>query len=174
MEHKEPQTAENKDVSIWLEPAQERIPAAPLPPSQPNEPPAARHNPRARKHGWWRYLGLLTAGLCCYTVLTILASLVWGYIAYSRQGYISGEGWLPVYIFLGAIFFSSCLVTALGRGGVIFPALLFSLLANTMSFLLAESSLPPLKDILIKLGLSLLCAAVGFTITKLLIIIRRP
>jgi hypothetical protein len=116
---------------------------------------------------------LQIAGLCCYGILIGLAALAWGYIVYSSRGYISGEESLSVYIFFGAIFLSSCLITALSRGGAIFPALLFSLLANGASFLLTELSTPPFSGLLLKVGFSLLIAAVAFTLTKLLIISGR-
>jgi hypothetical protein len=172
MEFEPPLKTEKQDAPTWPQPEQEFVSAIPSSLSQPEEPPVARFILRTRKRGFWHYIGLLIAGLCCYAVIIMLAALIWGYIVYSQQGYISGEGWLPTYLYLSAIFFSSCLITTLGRGGAIFPALLFTLLANAISFLLAELSLPPLNGILIKLGLSLLSAMAGFTLSKLLIINR--
>jgi hypothetical protein len=162
MEYEQPPLKENPNAPVWPEPAPE--PAAAV------APPAAR---RPRKRGVRHYPLLLLAGLCCCAALILLATLAWGYAVYSSKGYVSGAGLLPLYIFLAAIFLSSCLVTALSRGGAIFPALLFSLLANLLSLLLAELSGPKLSGILIKLLLSLLSAAAGFTLTKLLIMKRR-
>jgi hypothetical protein len=113
------------------------------------------------------------AGLICCAALTVLATLAWGSLIYSQKGYIDSAGLLPLYIFLAAIFLSSCLVTALSRGGAIFPALLFALLANIVSWQLAEVSAPKLSGMLIKLLLSLLSAVIGFTLIKLLIVRRR-
>ncbi|MCL1905476.1 MAG: hypothetical protein FWG06_00535 [Clostridiales bacterium] len=126
-----------------------------------------------RKRGFWHHLLLQIAGMCCYAVLIGLAALTWGYTVYSRQGYIEGGGLLPLYIFLVAVFLSSCLITMLARGGAIFPALLFSLLANGASFLLAGVSPPPVNALLLKAGISLLTAAAAFTITKLFIVTGR-
>jgi hypothetical protein len=173
MKHDKAQVTEKQNVPLWPEPAHGHLPAAPPPRGQEKEPPVDHLEPPARKRVFWRYLGLLVFGLCCYAVFIALASLAWGYTAFSQHGYISDDGLLAEYIFLGAIFLSSCLMTEIGRGGPIFPALLFAVLANTASFLLAELSAPPLNRLLIKLILSLLCAAAGFTLTKLLIMSGR-
>ena len=199
MDHVPPPGTENHSVPLWPDPDWRPAidpPPTPPPPDPPPELPADRRlfrtrkkskqtgkadgladnhrgTPRARKRGFWHHLLLQIAGLCCYAVLIGLAAFTWGYAVYSRQGYINGEELLPVYIFLGAIFISSCLITALSHGGAIFPALLFSLLANGASFLLAELTSPPLSALLLKLGLSLLVAAVGFTLTKLLLLIGK-
>ena len=171
MEYEQPLATENQGVPTLPEPTHGPILDTHLSPSHSNQ--QLHPYPASRKRGFWHDLGLLIAGLCCYAILIILAALAWGYLAFSQQGYISSEGLLPLAIFLGAIFLSSCFMTVLGRGGAISPVLLFSVLANVVSFLLAELSLPTLGGILIKLALSLLSATAGFSLTKLMIISGR-
>ena len=166
MEYELPPLQENPPDAAGPETAPEAAPAA-----APPEPPPAR---RPRKRGWLHYLPPLLAGLICCAALILLATLAWGYSVYISKGYISDAGLLlPLYIFLGAIFLSSCLITALTRGGAIFPVLLFSLLANMISWLMAELPAPRLSGLLIKLLLSLFSAVTGFSLSKLLIIRRR-
>ena len=160
-------SAAKQNGAFGAETTQQGAPPASLP-GQLKEQPRTRLAGRPRKRGLWHYLGLLLAGLCCCTLLVGLATVIWCIITYIRLGYITGE-LLPLLIFLGAIFLSSCLITALARGGTIFPALLFTLLANVLSLLLAELSWPLLSGILIKLGFSLLTTVIGFALTKLLI-----
>jgi len=159
--------------------SRQEFPASlPQPEIQQQKPLPTRATLRPRKQGRspWYYVGLLVVGLGCFLLLTILAALVWGSIVYTRQGYLASGQLLPLTIFLCSIFFSSCLVTALARGGTIVPALLFFLLANLASFLatgLPAPATPHMTGLLLKLGYSLLAAVAGFTVTKLLIVKKR-
>ena len=197
MEHERPPAFANSGSPVKPEIAAKAAPGAPPPcglaeqpvpeqplwqkaePPMPGAPPSLglaerqslRRLPRSR--GFTHYTGLLLAGLACCAALLTLAALVWAYFIYIRQGYIIGQGALPLIIFFGAIFLSSSLITVLGRGGAIFPALLFALLVNVASWLLSQLPVLPLGGLLLKLGLSLLSAAAGFTVTKLLILRRR-
>ncbi|MCL1974939.1 MAG: hypothetical protein FWG61_02095 [Firmicutes bacterium] len=132
-----------------------------------------RRTSRRRKRGLWRHLLLQLAGLSCCAAIIILSAICWGYIIYSRLGYITGEELLPFYIFFGAIFISSCLITALARGGAIFPVVLFALLINAIFYFLTEISPPPLMGVFLRFALSLLTAGFAFTITKLLVMNKR-
>lgn len=123
---------------------------------------------RVRRRSPYRYVALLIAGVLCYALLISLAALAWGSLVYMRQGDVAADTAMPLAIFLGAIFLSSCLVTALSRGGTIFPALMLAMAANIISFLLAQAPQPQAKGVLMKLGLTLIVAVAGFVISKLL------
>ena len=169
MEYEEPLAEQNQNLPEKSQTTGETVPTEAPPPVQPAREQRSKVNRRGRKRGFINQLGLVISGLCCYAFLIVLASFIWGYLVYSRKGYIGGEGLLPAYIFLGAIFVSACLITALSRGGAIFPVLLFTIAANAASLMPSELSLPSLGSLLTKLGLSLLPAATGFILTKLLV-----
>jgi hypothetical protein len=169
MKHEQPLAEKSQSHPSWPVSMPEPIPQPPIMQKE-RERPVTRYVPRARKRGFLHVFSLQIAGLCCCALFFMLAALVWGFIVYSQQGYITAEGLLPLYLFLGAIFLSSCLMTVFASGGSIIPPLLFSLLANVISLWTAELSFPKLSGIFMKMLLSLLCAALGFTLTKLMLL----
>jgi|GEM_PF-3338231 len=135
------------------------LPAKPLPPSTYR---------RARRSSPARQVVLLITGIAFYVLLIALAALIWGYFVYMRKGDISDTATIPVFIFFSAIFLSSCLVTALSRGGAIFPVLAMAIFANIISLVFAETPGAQISDVFVKLGLTISVAIVGFILSKLL------
>ena len=160
-------TTDKHSELVW--PNQALGQAADLVSKPQNKPRITRRMPPP-KRGIGRFLGLMLAGLCCFALLTTLAAIIWGYIEYSRLGYILETGPLPGFIFFGLIFLCSCLITAIGRGGAIFPTLCFTLLATVLTCLLAQLPSLSIVGLLLKLLYALLCATAGFTLTKLILI----
>lgn len=117
---------------------------------------------------------LLLAGLLALVLLILLGLLLWSAIVFYTQQDIAVGGMLPGIIYLAAIFLAAALMTALIRGGTVFPAAVLSLTAAIATYLLADSSLITAGGALLKALLSLLAGVLGFTLTKLYFVLRRP
>ncbi|MCL2496302.1 MAG: hypothetical protein FWF04_02670 [Clostridiales bacterium] len=139
-----------------------------LPQVTPAAPPQPRPYRRAQRNSPLRQIVLLITGIAFYVLLIALSALIWGYWVYMRKGDIADTGNISVYIFFGAVFLSSCLVTALSRGGAIFPVLAMAIIANIISLVFAEAPEARLIDILLKLGLTVSVSIIGFILSKLL------
>ena len=121
----------------------------------------------------YRLLPLIGVGIVFVLFYTLAGLVIWTLFAYNGKTEVLTQSFVPGFIYLSSIFFACMLMTALIKGGTVFPAAVLSLAAAIAAFFMADSALLSFGSILLKSLLSLLSGVLGFTITKLLYVSRR-
>lgn len=118
----------------------------------------------------YRIIPLVLAGLAFLALLIVVCLLIWSMVAYYSHSPVTAEGALPIVIYLGAVFITAALMTLLIRGGTVFPAVAVSVIAAAATLFLAEPETVKFGPALLKILLTLLSGAAGFTLAKLWVI----
>lgn len=115
----------------------------------------------------YKIIPLLVVGMVFIVLYTLLGLLIWTAIAYGSQANVSEQTAFPAFLYLSGIFFACALMTALIKGGTVFPAAILSLAAAIVTFIITDSVLLSFGSAFLKALLSLLAGVLGFTLTKL-------
>lgn len=121
----------------------------------------------------YKLLPLVLAGVLFLALFTLIGLLLWSLIAFLAQQDVAAAEVVPGAIYLAGIFLAAALMTALIRGGTVFPAAVLSLGAAIATYLLADSTLITIGGAVLKSLISLFAGVLGFTLTKLYFIMRR-
>ncbi|MBQ6807788.1 MAG: hypothetical protein IJP07_01300 [Firmicutes bacterium] len=115
---------------------------------------------------------LILTGCLILAILTLASLLIWTMLAYYGQLDPASAGGWASGLYLLLIFLSCWLMTWLIRGGTVFPAVVLSLLAAVATFFLSQAELS-FAPALLKALFSLFAGVLGFTLSKLLVTLRR-
>jgi len=121
----------------------------------------------------YRILPLLAVGIVFIILYTALGLLIWTLTAYTSQTDPQTQTFFPAFLYLSSIFLACCIMTALIKGGTVFPAAILAVAAAIATFILSDSSLLTFGSGFLKALLSLLVGVLGFTLTKLYFIFLR-
>ena len=122
----------------------------------------------------YRLLPLIGVGIIFFILFIAVALLLWGYIAFRARLEVSTAAVFPAILYLLGVFLASALMTFLIRGGTVFPAAIVSIVAAAATLLLAAPEAVTFGNALGKILLTLVSGVLGFTLTKLYFVMRRP
>ena len=137
--------------------------------TEPAYPPVqlARNRPAKRTKIIYKNWLLLLAGLLCLVVLVAVLTFIWGVVAYFLQLDVDTAIWTPLLIFMGSLALATALITALSKGGTIYPILCLWLISSLGSFLLAGTSDIQLLGAIGRLALAFAVVIIVFTAVKI-------
>lgn len=120
----------------------------------------------------YRLVPIIIASLLIFLVIAGLAILTWSLIVFLGKNQVGEGAVLPAFIWLIGLFLSAGLMTIFTRGGTVFPALFLALITVVLSCFFAGEGVLSFGGVLLKILLSLLATAFGFSIAKLLLMMR--
>ncbi|MBR5429954.1 MAG: hypothetical protein IK116_05450 [Firmicutes bacterium] len=120
----------------------------------------------------YRLLPLICVGALVMIALVLLFLLLWAFAAYGGQRDPAANG-MGALIYFGSVFIACMVMTLLIRGGTVFPSAILALLATFATVFLAPDG-AGFGKVLLKIIVTLLVAAAGFAVAKLLSIFYLP
>ena len=121
----------------------------------------------------YRLIPLLIGSLIVYAVIFCLALLIMSVIVYLSKDPIAAGSGVPVVIWLILLALATILMTALTRGGTVFPGIFLALVTTIVSCFYASAGAVTFGGVLLKLLISLLVAVIAFIAGKLIFRGRR-
>ena len=118
----------------------------------------------------YRILPIILTSLIIFAILCAVVILIWSLVLYAGKSTVSDASVIPAILWIVILFISSALMTLLTRGGTVIPSLLLTLLTVILSAIFAESGTVTAGGFILKLVVSALVAAAGFSVAKLFII----
>ena len=110
---------------------------------------------------------LLLAGLLSLTVLVVVLTFSWSIFAYFLQLDVDTAIWTPLLIFMGSLALATALITALSKGGTIYPVLCLWLISSLANFLLVGTADIQLAGAIGRLVIAFLVTISAFTLVKM-------
>ena len=118
----------------------------------------------------YRILPIIIFSLIMFAILCAVVILIWSLVLYAGKSTVSETSAIPAIIWLVILFISSVLMTLLTRGGTVIPALLLTVITVILSAIFAEAGSVTAGGFILKLIVSALVAAAGFSVAKLFLI----
>lgn len=148
-----PRTERQRSYSAL--PRETRTPRRPSP-----SRPRSAHKPK------YRFLPIILAGFLAFFALILFSGLIWATILFFTKGSPAEAVIIPLGIFLTMVFLSSYILSYILSGRHLLPILVFILLLNLFSLLLAGWEGFSLSGFLIKSAASLLCGLAAHALMR--------